>query len=456
MTQETITGYRFAGDVEVKSLILVSQGGEAVDISKIALEVNVFQSLTEHYLQCEVVISDALSLFNSFAGDPNSQTQGGFNGGEVLIVSYKTRSSDLDFKTHFFGVYSITDRQRVDEKIEAYVLNGVSSEAYRSSFRKISRSFGESKGNLISSMVKSVVDEFVYDRQIKDLHRNYRSILSTRIEKDVNIDKTNGLQRFVIPNMTVDDTLDFFACEADCDTHVPYYMFYEHSTGFNFRDLNTLVTQEPKERYVYVATNVLDKEDDPELAVRDFQKIIHYNVIRQTDILGNTKAGLFRSRTINLDILKKNKSEYIFDYEKEYTKFNKLQKFKIPGFVTEEPVVYMMQSRTGHDTCCPLFKPENHLPKRINEFVGRKKSYQRHIFNNVLEVTVIGNSELDVGDVITIQIPNATTLKDYDGKRDKYLSGNYLITKVRHKFGGTTGTEFTTFLECVKDTGIEI
>jgi hypothetical protein len=200
----------------------------------------------------------------------------------------------------------------------------------------------------------------------------------------------------------------------------------------------------------------LDEEDNPELAIRDYQKIISYNIIRQTDILGNTRSGLFSSRTINLDILKKEKREFVFNYDKEYEKFNKLQKWKIPGSVDGEPVVYLMQSRTGHDTCCPIFEPENHLPKRINEFVARKKSYQRHIFNTVMDITVVGNSELNVGDVINVVIPNATTLDKTDGKKDKYLSGNYLITKVRHKFGGTTGTVFTTFLECVKDTGIEI
>ena len=456
MSEETIKGYRFAGDIEVKDVLLVSQIGEIVDISKITLEINIFQSISEHYIQAEVVISDALALLQTFGGDRKKGIQGGFNGGEVLFISYKTKDKDLKYKTHFFGVHEITERQRVDEKVETYVLNCVSSEAYRATTRKISRAFGGTKGNTISNMIRSVIDEFVYDREIKDLHRNYREVIGVRIEKQINIDPTNGLQRFVIPNMTVDDTIDFFSREADNDTHVPYYTFYENSDGFNFKDINTLTQQTPKERYVYVSTNVEDTEDQEELAVRDYQKIIDYNIIRQTDILGNVRSGLFRSMTINLDILKKNKSQYVFDYEKEYTRFNKLQKWKIPGQVSHDPVIYMMQSRTGHDVCCPIFNPENHLPKRVNEFVSRRKSYERHIFNMLVEVTVPGNSELNVGDIIDLQIPNATTLDKSDGKKDKYLSGKYLITKIRHKFGGTTGTIFTSFLECVKDTGIEI
>lgn len=456
MANETVKGYRFAGDIEVKNVLIISQVGQVTDIGKITLEVNIFQSLIEHYIQGEFVISDSVGLLEGFGGDRESGLQGGFNGGEVVAITYRMRDDSLPFKTHFFGVYDISERQRVDDKNEVYILNCVSAEAYRSTSKTISRAFGGGEGNIISNMVRTVVNEFIYDREIKDIHRNYRDVLGVRIEKQVNIDSTNGVQRFVIPNLTPDDTIDFFAREADNDNHVPYFMFYENSFGFNFRDLNNLIEQEPKERYTYISTNVEDNEDDPELTIRDYQKIISFNVIRQTDILGNTRSGLFRSKMINLDILKKSKNEYVFDYDKEYRKFTRLQKWKIPGQVDGIPVIHMMQSRTGHDVCCPVFRPENHLPKRINQYLPRRQSYVRHIFNSLLEVVIVGNSELDVGDIIVINIPNATTINKEDGKKDKHLSGKYLITKIRHKFGGTSGTEFTTFLECVKDTGIEI
>lgn len=455
MAEEKVKGYRYAGDIDVKHVKLISQTGEIVDISSITAEVNVFQDLFEHYIQCEIVISDAVALLNSLKGD-NKEIQGGFNGGEVIVVSYKTKSEELDYKNHFFGVYDLSDRKRLDDKNEIYVLNCISAEAYQTIPKKISRSYGDTKGNLISNMIKSIVNEFVYNKQIKDIHSSFKNVLQLGISKEVNIAPTNGFQRFIIPNMSVDDTIDFLAKESDCDTHVPYYIFWENSKGFNFNDLNNLVQQEPKEEYVYVSTNVRDNEDEPELAVRDYQKIIDFNVVRQTNILGNVKGGLFRQKTINLDILKKNKNEVVFNYEQEHSKFATLQKARIPGSVEGDPVVHLIQSRTGHDTCCPVFEPENHLPKRVNQFLARKTSYQRHIFNTLLEVTVPGNSEIDAGDVISLKIPNATTLEDGDGKQDKYLSGKYLVTKVRHIFGGKTGQQFTTVIECTKDTGIEL
>lgn len=453
MTEETIKGYRFAGDIEVKNCLLISSAGEVTDIGKITLEVNVFQSLFEHYIQGEIVISDSTSLLESFSGNRSRGIQGGYNGGEVIILTYKMRDSSLPFKTHFFGIYQINERQRVDEKNEVYVLNCVSAEAYRSSTRTVSRAFGGSNGNLISNMVKVVIDEFIYDQKIKDLHRNYKQTIGASIQKQVDIDPTNGMQRYVIPNMTPDDTIDFFAKESDNDNHIPYFLFYENSSGFNFKDLNNLVQSEPKETYTYISTNS-EEDKNSEESVKDYQRIISFKVNRQTDILGNIRSGLFRSKMINLDILSKSKKEFVFDYNKEYEKFNKLQKWKIAGEVDGEPILYMMQSRVGHDS--GPFQPENHLPKKINENILRQQSYKRHIFNTLLDVAVVGNSELDVGDIIELNIPVASTINNIDGTKDQYLSGKYLITRIRHKFGGTTGTEFTTFIECVKDTGIEI
>jgi hypothetical protein len=448
-------GYRFPGDIEVKRLALVSQSGQVIDIGPITLEVSVFQDLHKHYLRCEIVLSDALALINSLGGDSSLGVQGGFNGGEVLLLSYKSRDSEIEEVNHFFALYELAERQRVDEKVETYVISGISAEAYQSATKKISRAYGGTGGNLISKMVESVVNEYVYNRIIKDTHRNYREVTGFRLVKDVNIDPTNGLQRLVIPNMTVDDTLDFFASEADCDNHIPYYIFYEDSNGFNFKDMNSLVAQEPKATFTYVQANVEDDKSHNSTEIKGHEKIVHYEVKKQVNMMGNATGGLFRSKTINLDILSKNKREVVFDYANEWQKFSKLQQHRIPGAVEGDAVVNLVTSRIGHDSS-PIFQSEIPLPKRINQFGARRQSFRKHISNVMMAVTINGDSELNVGDVIYLKIPQSTTLDKSDGQEDKYLSGKYLITKLRHKFGGKTGEQFMTFIECIKDTGIEI
>lgn len=442
---ETV-GYRFAGDIEIENFVLISTDGRSIDITSIVTETSIFQDIFSHYLQAEISISDSLSILDSI---------GGFTGGELIAISYKTKDKQLEFVSHFFGVHEITDRQRLDEKSETYVLNCISIESYLSCAKKVSRSYGTSGGNIISSMAKSVIDEFIYNADAKDFYRSYKNVLGLTVSKEVTVDPTNGLQKIIVPNMSVDDTLELFASESDSDTHIPYYVFYEDSKGYNFRDINNLVKEEPVDTFTYLMSNTDDEDDESETAVRDYQKIISYNVLKQTDYLVNSVYGLFKSKMINLDILKKRKKEFVYEYDTFESKFSKLQSQKILGQVQGDSTVYMMQTREGHDCNCSVFGDENHLPKKINKFLNVKKSYERHIFNTVLEVSLYGNSELNVGNVIELSIPNSTTLKKSDNRQDKYLSGKYIITKIRHKFGGKTGQPYTTIIECAKDTGIE-
>jgi len=455
MAQQLREGMVTPTDIDLQSIIFISNGGQAIDISPIVLELNIYQDIHHHYLQCDLVISDALAFLSSLQGNEEQNIPGGFNGGESLIVSFKTNSDDLDYKTHIFGLYSLTDRKRIGEKNEVYNINGISIEAYMCASKRISRAYGGTRGNLISNMVKSIVEEFMYNRQAKQIYESYKPLTNTVLQKEIYVSPTNGQQTYVVPNTTVDDTIDALALESDCDNHVPLYTFYEDSVGFKFIDFNQLITADPVETYKYTTANIPQEFTDSETNTLDYQKIISYNVGRQTDILFNANRGLFKSRTISVDILRKSKKEYVFDYTKEGEKFSKLQKIQIPGTSDSDGLVYLMQTRIGHDTDS-VFEKERPLPRRFNDIAGRRAAFRRQIFNTVMELTVNGNSELNVGDTIDVSIPNATTLDSLDLQEDKYLSGKYIITKLRHKFGGNSAAEFLTFIECTKDTGKDI
>ena len=62
-------GYLFPGDVIVQDVLLVTQYGEVIDIKSITVELNIYENLSEHYLQCDAVISDAVGLIDSLEGN---------------------------------------------------------------------------------------------------------------------------------------------------------------------------------------------------------------------------------------------------------------------------------------------------------------------------------------------------------------------------------------------------
>jgi hypothetical protein len=440
-------GYRAAGDIEIQRIVLVTPRGTSFDIGPMVIEFNVFQDLFQHHMTCELVMNDSQNLLGSLGLNEDDDDFNGFTGNEVLFISYKTKVEDLEFVNHGFVLHEIGRRIRVDEHNETYVLNGISVEALRTKTTNVSRAVGRGAGKEIHKIVEDFANEFYISNETKAFYTAYQSVFKHGVEKKYTGDKTNGRHKFIIPNTNVDEAITLLCTQADNDTHIPLFTFYEDSNGYNFRDINKLVEQEAKATYRYLPSNVpIDQ------VYLDSNNITSYSVIRQTSYLKNALGGLFSAKTYNIDLLKKQKKEVSYSYENTQSKFSKLQSAKILGNPTGDVAQYMFTSRTGHGDSGSIFAAENPAVKKLNTFAASKKSYHRHIFNMVLEVTVPGDSTLNVGDVVFLNIPSASNKKDAERDGDKYLSGKYIITKLRQKMRGKTGDGFVSIFECAKDT----
>lgn len=454
-SESGVTGYKHAGDVDIRAMKFVSASGQVIDIDPIVIEFSVYQSITEHYLQCDLVINDSIGLINTINTNNSTNMQGGFSGGDMLIVSYKSNTPELPYVNHMFVLHELANRKRLEERSEVYFLSGISVEAYSSSGNKISRAYGGSSGGIISSMISSVVDEFLLSSNIKNMQEAYRKALNISLQKKTDIDETVGNHKFVIPNLSVDDTISFLSSEADSADHIPYFFFYENNNGFNFKNLGSLVSQEVKQKYQYIPSNFTEttadyRSDD----YTEATNIISFEVLKQSDYLENLENGLFKSKTIQLDILRKNKNEVDYRYDNYFPKFKKLQNFKIAGDVESgNPVIRMVTSRDGHQSD-KIFADENPTPKKIGSTVAQSESYYQHIFNTCVEVALPGDTNINAGDVIYLSIPPASNVKDQLLTEDKYLSGKYLVTKIRNKIIDDSEM-MTTIAECVKDTSVK-
>ena len=184
----------------------------------------------------------------------------------------------------------------------------------------------------------------------------------------------------------------------------------------------------------------------------DLKKIIEYKVVSQTSMMENIHLGLYGSKTINMDVLRKRKKEIDFDYNTTAPKFAKLNNKRLiqgNSYGGPNSKVMMFTSREGHDTDS-ILKSENHIPKRFPQFAGISTSFSNHLSNIMMNVSVHGNSDLNVGNKINLIIPQATTIGEQEGQVvDKYLSGYYMIKTLRHKINDD---QMVTIMEVMKDT----
>ena len=432
-------GYRHAGDIDIKIVNLISASGQLIDISELVVQMDIFQALDEPFMQLEMVLSDSIALLNTLGG--------GFTGGEIVAVSYKSNDDSLELKNHAFVLYQVSSRQKMNDNSEVYMLNGASLEMYQDMGFKVSRSYGSGSGQLISDMVENLTKEFLYNSAVKKIYTETVSQAGIEIDKTVECDPTSGNQKFIVPMLSPSESIKMLADEADNETGIPYFVFYEDSKGFKFKDLNELVSQEPIGQYVYQPKNF---DDDS-----DFYKINSYSVERQNSFFENARSGMLKNTNVSLDILRRSWNVDVIEYENVHGAFSKLQDVAAPGVVGVEsnPAMFISTSRRGHDLDV-RFSEEGVLPSRKSTFQGIRTTFINNLTNIELTVEIPGDSEIDVGKTIILRIPSSSSTEDQNGADDATLSGKYLITRVRHKSDGKTGGDYRTIISCVKESGI--
>ena len=444
-------GYKFAGYVNLKKVSLIGATGEVTDIGNVVDEINVYQDMRGPFMTCDIFIGDSTSLFDGFTGE------NGFTGMEMLVLRYTTRypkGPQRDINQAFI-LYTVSERGRTKEKQEVLVVEGISLEGFFALDKKISRAYGGTRGNRVHKMVNSIVDEYIHTKPVLSAYADINKKLKVNIKKENVYHETINQFRYLSPNLSPTDLIDDLILEADNHYGNPAYYFFEDSFGFKFADLEKMVNRASTFTYTYTPSNVNEGQAND----IDQTRIIDYNVLEQSSMMSNIAEGLFASHSINIDVLRKTKQDLYYDYEKasKGQGFRKLNDRQIvPGVSRGGDASLMMNTtRAGHDQHS-LLKWEGHRPKRYPEHISASQSYQRHLSNICLEVVLHGNTDLDVGRIITLTIPQATTIgekgtSDKVGPPviDKYLSGYYLITSLRHKINGE---KMQTVVEVVKDT----
>jgi len=442
---------RVQGFVNLISCVLIPSIGEPIQIGKLASEINIYQDLNYPYMTCDIVISDSVGLFATM--DRGAARQGGFTGQEILVLQYAT--GDKNERSHAFLLHKVLTRGDVKEKKEVIVISGISIEKHFTYDKKISRAYGGEKGNSVDKIVKSIVDEFIYNKTAKAVYGKIAGVTNVSIKKFNHFDETRSKLRIVLPSVEPMEAIKMLTGEADNDTGAPHFIFYEDHDGYQFADVSKLVTDEPQFSFEYAPAGYHEVN----------YNIIEYDVLKQNDLFDALEKGLAKSRTINLDILKKQKREVVYDYSKSGPKFSKLNNsFLVPGYSEEQApdaVIHLVTSRTGHDTEGSGFSVkdlhgydqggENFLPLHKNVHTAARASYRKHLSNFMLRVVVPGNSGINVGRTCILNIPQPT-INDTgatDTKPDKYLSGIYLITEVRDQI--QKGREMFTTMTMIKD-----
>lgn len=407
-------------DFVLESCKIVTGQAKPMDFRYMVVEINYYEDIYNSCITGNMVINDSNNFLNGL----------GFNGNEYLLLSF-TKPGMAKKIEKTFRIYKVSNRTLVKDQNENYVLHFCSEELILSEQYRVSKSY---RGAKISDMVKDIV-------------LNQLNVLPTKFQ-DANIEETQGVRDLIVPNIKPFEALNWlstYAISNSPQTAGSPYLFYENLNGYNFRSLQSLFTGKVYNTYNVDVKN-LRMANDPRVEdmSADVVNILHYDVLNNFDSIELINSGAYANRLIAIDPIRHTYTVNNFDYSKYFEKAQKLNKNGIMSNAenrkgdtlntTYDAVLKVVTTNTGQASVNQYIKSHQSSIKDINvETTIPYRTAQIAQINAIkYRVLLPGDPLLTVGSVISLNLPELRPT-DRGRELDKYYSGKYLVTAIRHK-----------------------
>ena len=420
------------GSVELSEIYLLLPNGRALDLIDYMAEFGLYEDMFNNCLTGYIVISDSRNLISTLP----------IIGDEYVHVSYKTPDFPESARiTRAFKVFSITNRKIVrDTSTTLYTLELCSPELERDSSVLIYDLYDEQQ--ITPNITSKVFDKYlasprvaVVDQKALTWSWGSSSSLSYNTLATANGAKiiTPGWSPFHLLNWLSSKSLppELPACN---------YLFYENSRGYKFFQIEQLIKEQlskPFGPYTYYGTGIPDKSTS-DLMLR--VQAIEFEI--SNDSLFNTHSGYYANQMISIDLFKK-KVDYIkYDHINSFAKYTHTNgnESKLPTFgsnVKRSSEVYTKV----YPVNSKLFqkkepKTDSNINQKMKDIFGNRHSSLQDLSNLKLRIIIPGRTDLEVGKLIKLRIPNLAPRDESDSSKDMFdtlYTGNYLVTSIRHK-----------------------
>ena len=449
---EGLTG---AGDYQLEILDLITVAGLRVDLKASCFGLIIYEDLFSLTLTGTIAISDSVNLA-SF---------GPIIGQEYLYLKIKTPSlpdtevSSIDFSENVFLIHTVSSRRQIADGVQGYVFSFVSQELVNNQRLKVTQSLTASWSDIVEKM-------------LRDSH-----YLNTK--KNVTIERTAGVKRFVAPNIRPLDLVVLGTKQAYSTFQgEPNFLFYENFEGFNFRSVASLYNNGPtfNFRTVPAGTNTVGAGRNYDI-VKEMETILEYEIISNNDTIVGYRSGMYGSKLITHDIVNKSYDTHIYNYLDQFSKEKHIVGGVTSGFeehpfisdlyVSKEGRLSDFHGRTyvmpvtnksgvegtdgAHTTSASTQPFSSSNPKHWLQRRNSQMLQLENAFN--INLKVHGNTMVRIGDVVTVKIPyiTASSLKK-EQQFDKFYNGPFLVKRIRHDFSMVdTPRKHTMHMSLVKD-----
>jgi len=400
--------YSKPGRYELQECVLTDFSGNTVDMAYLISSFTVLESINSMFNIYEFTIVDAVNILERFTVSGNEKI-------ELTLVKKDTPNGSEEQITKNLILTKIEAYARPSNEGQAYKFKAITDTAFKTSIKRISRSDSDTPTEMISRLWDEV--SFKTDLVVGD--------------------DAVGNMKIVYPNHTYMDTFGLLLSRAANANGSPFYLYDTLWGDANLITDEKLVGESPVDKYVFLS------EDQTSPHEEEFDKnrlrIKSFNSKLGVSNYEGIKRGAFFSTVYSLDI--SNKTFVVQDYHidgSSATPMDSAGRFTLDsGFtIGDEPATEFLDSKqiflatniAGFEEGATNLHQEsvNYIADR--NFVGETQFAVTH------SIQIYGDSRVQAGKMIEIEIPPAMDPEDVTVPIDEYISGVYLVATVMHTF----------------------
>ncbi len=327
-------------------------------------------------------------------------------------VKFRIRNSNLgtlDFERNPLIINSASNLSQTSQQ-NAVLINLISQSSLTNQNSTVYKKYNGNIGNTVGNIIK----EYLGTEQSK-----------------VRIDDTSNDYSFTGNSYSPFELIMWLAAKSVPSEGNAGFFFYETRTGFNFRSIDSLISQQPIATYYRSDAFAANIDNN----INDF-KIISFSISKNQNFLNTLKTGVLNSRNIYFN-------PKTFEEIEEPFQFTEL--IKSLGKDAEEPEVDTDISsgkftRTHFDILdIGTHSPEIDGSDNNDPTLWQAQSTMRYniLFSQVVNIQVPCNINLRAGDTINCNFEIVTQSSKEQGSDDPVQSGKYLIIDLCHHFDPT-------------------
>lgn len=399
--------FKLPGQNGLKSFVIYDKDQDTyVDITTNVDGVILLETIDASTIGATATISDFIDLFNTLP----------LKGDEHVLITTTADTNSPEEEIEKTIVLRITKIENIgieSERIAAGIeITMVSEFAYEQEFLNVDEYFSDTITNVVTNIHNRVIDT--------------GNLLADSDQYELKTTQTNGTMNFIIPSETPFDSINRYCCSwAFNEDYLSSLWYYFQTTkGYRFVNIEQIYEEAPgpNDDYWKSHTYSTSSKKDP----TDTQGM--YTALSFRQLYRNKSFDLAAIGAINHNIKELNYTLKSYN-SKNYYYLD--QNYNIEGTEVIRSDDYVEKYSTIPKETHWIFRDNSASNFFDYESLPHKWAMSRIIYNNMVQMIIVGNPDLSVGELIDLKVPVQSTVSDGELALDQTISGKYIIKDIQ-------------------------